>query len=215
MCMNENKYIAILVKPVMLDIANEDINIEQKLADSISQISHRYQVDFEELPDSESYVMYMPLQSNCMDIVSCLRLLVKPYELLITIGVCKAKTNENKSQELAFHQAKVAMKKLEKQRKRHDYRHLNMKVQLPSEYETLLISMNMMILFDCDIQNGWTKKQRDTVFATYFEGMNQKEVAQYFHVSQPNIHQVLKKAKYSLYRDIMNTYYHIFENMNE
>ena len=214
MCMNKNKYIAILVKPVVLDIANEDINIKQKLNDSMSQISHRYQVDFEELEGLESYVMYMPLQSNCMDIVSCLRLLVKPHELLMTIGVCKAKTNENKTKEHALHQAKIAMKKLEKQRKRHDYRNLNMKVQLPSEYEMLSVSMNMMILFDCDIQNSWTQKQRDTVFVTYFEGMNQKEAAQHFRVSQPNIHQVLKKAKYSLYRDIMNTYYQIFESMN-
>lgn len=207
--MNGSKYIALLIKPLLLESQQEQVCFNEKLKDSFLHITHRYQITFEELLDHGEYVAYIPLRNDCMDIIACLRLLMQPYQLLFAIGVCEL-DEDVQSYEAVRSQANVAMKKLEKQRKRLDYRNLNMKIELPKEYETLSISLNMMLLFDCDIQNGWTQKQSDIVYVTYFDGMNQKEVAQHFKVSQPNIHQVLKKANYSLYRDIMNTYRNIF-----
>lgn len=199
-----NKFVAIFLKLISL---NEN---EEQMENILTEVNRRYQAKFEK--EEDKYICYMPLQKDCMDMISYIYMMIQPHDVVFAMGVSE-EMNEHRAIEVAYRQAKVALKQLLRQRKRRDYRQLYAKIQLPSEYKALSIAFNTMLLLDCEIQNRWTQKQRDIVSFGYFEEKNQKETAEHFHVSQPNVHQVLKKANYSLYRDIRKSYQSIFEQM--
>ena len=207
-----NKYVAILIKPLATE-KQEKLKKKKKLESILLDVLNRYHVEFVKNQKDDGYVCHMGLQPDCMDVIAYCFMRMHPYEALYTLGMSVSQNSESKAKEDAYQQAKTALKQLGKMRKRRDYRELYIKVALPSENKALETALNTIVLLDCDLQNHWTQKQRDIVFFGYFEEKNQKETAEYFKVSQPNVHQVLKKANYALYRDIRKSYKQIFEQI--
>lgn len=207
-----NKFLVILVKPLFINAIEIDKAMTQKIESLLLDMNQRYQILFEKKEEGW-YACSLPLQGNCMDMISYLHILLKPYEALFTLGIATQEKSENKARSQAYQYAVNAMKQLERQRKRRDYRYLYQMINVSNKYKAFMIAFNMMMQLECNIQNNWTQKQRDMIYYVYFEKQNQKTTAERFNVSQPNVHQVLKKANYVLYRDLMQSYQRILEDI--
>lgn len=210
------KYIAVIGRITDLRSCSDDIlsmifeGINEKYASALRKPF--------EMTSSDTFHALLQDGMYLMDMLKQIRFMLYPNIVLYGIGVGQIHLEYDLSsqykRENAFYNAQSAIKLLNKlQEDSAD----SVQTRIVLGYEDMILEEALNALFDME-QNliaQMTEKQYEMIHETYFDHLTQKQLAMRHQVSQPNVHQILKKGGYRAYRNQMCTYQRIFEMLTK
>lgn len=208
-----NPYIAIIGDIKNSKNIEERRNFQNKLNDILNEINEIFSNSISSnftITLGDEFQGLLHSGEHVMDIIQYIKKEAYPIKIRFGIGIGAITTDINSMMSIGadgpgYYKARDSIDQLKTLEKKNESTYGDVQIKIDGDNNLQELSLNSILNLMYCIEKEWTKKQRQVVNYVLFEKKTQTETAQYFHVSQSNIQQILSKTHFYAYRDAFNS----------
>ncbi len=145
-----------------------------------------------------------------LDIIEEIQRAMYPVEIRFGIGVGQITTEINAEMAIGadgpgYYKAREAIETIKDSEYRNKTQAANIRIEVENDENSVTIMLNTIFSLMAVIQNNWSKRQREIVWAYEQYGGSQLECAERLKISQSSVQRSLINSNYYAYKDAKET----------
>lgn len=155
-----------------------------------------------------------------LDIIEEIQREMYPVEIRFGVGVGQITTEINAEMAIGadgpgYYKAREAIEILRRSEYRNKTQAANIRIEVENDENSIAIMLNTIFSLIAVIQNNWSERQREIVWAYEKYGGSQLECAERLNVSQSSVQRSLINGNYYAYKDAKETVNTVLKEIGE
>lgn len=157
---------------------------------------------------------------GALDIIEEIQRAMYPVKIRFGIGVGQITTEINAEMAIGadgpgYYKAREAIEMLKNSEYRNKTQAANIRIEVENDENSITIMLNTIFSLMAVIQNNWSKRQREIVWAYEQYGGSQLECAERLNISQSSVQRSLINSNYYAYKDAKETVNTVLREIGE
>lgn len=157
---------------------------------------------------------------GALDIIEEIQRAMYPVRIRFGIGVGQITTEINAEMAIGadgpgYYKAREAIEMLKNSEYRNKTQAANIRIEVENDENSITIMLNTIFSLMAVIQNNWSKRQREIVWAYEQYGGSQLECAERLNISQSSVQRSLINSNYYAYKDAKETVNTVLREIGE
>lgn len=157
---------------------------------------------------------------GALDIIEEIQRAMYPVEIRFGIGIGQITTEINAEMAIGadgpgYYKAREAVETLKHSEYRNKTQAANVRIEVENDENSIAIMLNTIFSLMAVIQNNWSKRQREIVWAYEQYGGSQLECAERLKISQSSVQRSLINSNYYAYKDAKETVNTVLREIGE
>lgn len=157
---------------------------------------------------------------GALDIIEEIQRAMYPVKIRFGIGVGQITTEINAEMAIGadgpgYYKAREAIEMLKNSEYRNKTQAANIRIEVENDENSITIMLNTIFSLMAVIQNNWSRRQREIVWAYEQYGGSQLECAERLNISQSSVQRSLINSNYYAYKDAKETVNTVLREIGE
>lgn len=157
---------------------------------------------------------------GALDIIEEIQRAMYPVKIRFGIGVGQITTEINAEMAIGadgpgYYKAREAIEMLKNSEYRNKTQAANIRIEVEDDENSIAVMLNTIFSLMAVIQNNWSRRQREIVWAYEQYGGSQLECAERLNISQSSVQRSLINSNYYAYKDAKETVNTVLREIGE